>query len=449
MATLTNRMELNVADTISLAGELMRAARFEDAEQVLRSAVKAEPNDMNALHALAVSLIEQELPSKCEEAVALLTRAGIMCRDEMVAISCNMGKALAEVGRTAEAQNAFQSVLTSYPDHLIAKYGRGLMKMQRGKYSDAVTDFSSVLDRDSTNDKARFARGFCNLVLGNYLEGFQDYEHRLKDDLAPISSPLWDGTQDLVGKTILIHGEQGHGDDIMFLRYAPLLQQRGARVLVVLHPGIGPLVDPQSKITVLTEDRSTWPHFDYWIRMMSLAGAFGTAIETVPPPLKINLPPSIKNNRLRIGLCWAGGLKSRYDAHRSIPLAMFESLVNSIDADFISLQVGVRDRDRPALDRMGLTDFTPQDFGETAQVINKLDLVITCDTSVAHLAGSIGVPTLVLLTSFRTYWLWIQGLDRSPWYPSVKVLQQKSEGDWAEVIGRVRHNILLMTAKAA
>lgn len=459
---------LSSDDAMKISDELILANRLAEAETVMRAVVLARPHDESALHKLAITLIEQETPEKCQEAIAYLERAGTWCRDELVAISCNMGKGLGESGQTTAAQRCYEGVLRSYPGHSLARKGRGLTLMQQGLFRESMLDFDAVLKAEPDNYEARFARGFARLVLGNYKEGFIDYEFRRKELINPIKQPLWHGDMPLVGKTILVHGEQGLGDNIQFSRYLPKLVELGANVVGVFDKNVGPLIEGTPGVTIVSEDRATWPHFDCWIRMMSLAGAFGTTVETVPPPLALDLPQPSDDRahremygrnsnarhmpkRMKIGLCWAGSPHSKYDSHRSIPLEYLEPLIRDSDANFYSLQLDVRDSDCAAWSKLSMIKIAPilKNFRDTAVAIADLDLVITVDTSVAHLAGTVGVPTWVMINAFRTYWVWIQGLEYSPWYPSARVFQQKTNGDWPELISRVQRQLKSAMSQAA
>lgn len=460
MSDLPARLDLNVADAMLLAGDLFRAWRFADAEALFRQILMAEPSNLHATNALAVCLIEQ---NKGAEALPFLDRTGTLLRDELVTVTCNRGRALADLGRAEEALAAFDLVLGPYPGHLLSRYNRGLVLLQMGRCKQAIADFDAVLAAGE-NDKARFGRGFANLVLGNYADGFRDYECRLKDKIDEPDVPLWTGAEPLEGKTILVHGEQGLGDNIMFARYLPMLVERGAKVLVWVPSSVKPLLAHLPGVTVLGDDREAWPAFDYWVRFMSLALCFGTTAETVPPPVPLRFDPAARNGKrdvirnldergrsLRVGLCWSGSPQSRYDAHRSIPLAELAPLFDLPGIQFFSLQLAVRERDRPAFERAFIADLTPfiETFSDTANLMAELDLVITVDTSVAHLAGTVGVPTLVMLTAFRTYWLWIEKLQTSPWYPSARVLRQERDGEWGLVVARVCGELRTLTAKAA
>jgi tetratricopeptide (TPR) repeat protein len=373
------------------------------------------------------------------DALKEFDRAYLLLRDEMLALSSNRAKALTEAGRTDEALMIYDGLMKSAPNDMF-RYNRALALMQNGHYRKCIDECDGLLLRDPKHYKARFARGFCYLVLGDYLKGFQDYEYRLKDRLDEPKVELWTGEQDLKDKTILVHAEMGLGDNIMFMRYAPLLVERGARVICVLPGSQKFLVDALDGVEFRTTDQSTWPELDYWVRFMSLAWCFRTTRETIPPPVPLKLRRDLRagvDSDKRVGICWSGSLKSRYDQHRSIALEQLAPLFNIPGVEYYSLNKDVRESDKEAFERFGIKPVVMDTFEDTANAMNNLDLVITVDTSVAHMAGTVGVPTLVMLTSFRTYWLWITGEETSPWYPSVRTIRQKKDGDWSNVVASV------------
>lgn len=451
-------LTLNPADAMALSGDLFRSARYCEAEGLLRAVLAAEPGNMAACHALAVCLTELD---RAAEALPLLDRAGSLLREEMLALSANRGKALGEIGRTGEALAIFDGLVRAEPSSGLFLYDRGLMRMQSGDYAGAITDFDAALERNPGDDKARFGRGFAQLVRGHYAEGFRDYECRLKDDIADPGKPLWTGDQDIAGKTVLVLGEQGLGDGIMFGRYFPMMVERGAKVLAMMQSSVAPLMRDMKGVTLVGADPATWPPFDLWTWSMSLAWCFRTTAESVPAPLAIAYDEGrathwrrriARGIGLKVGIVWSGSPKSRYDAHRSIPLAQLAPLFDLPGVQLYSLQLGVRDHDRNAFKQFSarnngarpLIDLAPDltDFRETAHAMRELDLMVTCDTSVAHLAGTVGIPTLVMLTAFRTYWLWIEQRETSPWYPSVRTIRQQTDGEWGSVVARVRGEIL-------
>lgn len=465
---MDNKLELNVADATKLAVDLFQAAKFKEAEGIFRALVENDPRDMNFAHMLGTTILEQSIipgePNRSEDALQWIDKAGEMCRNELVAITMNKGKALGEMGRTQEAFNIYDGLVRSFPRDPLMRYNRGLMLMQGGAMREAITDFDVALAMNPGDGKARFGKGFANLVLGNYDEGFRDYEHRLKDEIvAPEAAELtYDDLGNLKGKHVLIHGEQGHGDDILFSRYVPSLKARGAVVYMVLHPGVGPLLEGHG-VTVLSEDRTTWPRLDYWIRMMSLAYVFRTTENSVVQPLPINYDEDRRrywrnitgHGRIpKIGLCWSGSKRSRYDAHRSMPLKKLAPLLQTPGVHFFAIQPDVRESDQAAFEtftRAGSLHEVGKlrDFADTACLMKELDLVITVDTSVAHLAGTVGVDTIVMLTAFRTYWMWIEKKTWSPWYPKIELVRQLTDGDWNPVLEYVADRVKRLTERKA
>lgn len=447
---------LNPADAMALAASLYDARRFGEAANLYEAAWRADPGDHLAAHMTGLALSQDQ---RHDKALPWFDRAAAALRDELVAVACNRGGALGELGRSEEALTLFNGMARASPNNPLVHYNRGLVLMQMGQYDEAIRDFDIALDLDPRDDKARFGRGFARLVLGDYVKGFEDYEHRLKDDIDDPDAELWTGQQELAGKTILIYGEMGFGDSIMFLRYVPILQDAGARVLLAMPPAIRPWAAMIHGVAVLDDDRSKWPPFDYWIRAMSLAWACETGPGNVPPPVFIKADGveiakwrklTEGRGELRVGLCWTGSTRSKYDNHRSVALADLAALFDVPGCRFFSLQKDVRDSDREAFEALPIVDLAKDfvSFRDTFHAMKALDLVITVDTSVAHMAGTVGVPTWVMLSAFRTYWLWIQKRKDSPWYPSVSVLRQEKDGDWSGVIGTVAER-LRMAVKAA
>lgn len=391
---------------------------------------------------------------KFADALPIFEHAIAQCQEDLLAAACNRAVALGELGRADEALAILDGILAQRPEFEMARLNRGIVRMQVGRLEDAILDYRMIVDHPELSRAARFGLGFANLVMGNLREGFEGFECRKLPPTPVPPQPEWTG-QPLAGKSILVLGEMGLGDNIMFLRYAPMLRARGAEnVFVAVPPPMKPLAECMEGITALSSGK---PRFDYWVRMMSLAHRFGTDIDSVPPPAKFNLPPALRDawtlpmrsDRIKVGLCWSGSRESEYDSHRNVPLAALAPVVELPGIDFYSLQIDVRDSDRAAFDAADIFDVGAKlkHFRDTACVVSALDLVITVDTSVAHLAGSLGVPTWVMLTSFRTYWLWIRDRDDCPWYPQTRAFRQTKDGDWADVVQRVRESLRSIPAR--
>jgi hypothetical protein len=289
---------------------------------------------------------------------------------------------------------------------------------------------------------------------GRYAEGWPQYEFRwlqppLLGRRPSFRKPVWAG-QDLRGKTILLRTEQGVGDVIQFIRYAPHVKALGATVLLQVRPGVGDLAKGFPGIDRILDPNEPYPEFDYYIHLMSLPRAFGTELASVPsavPYLRVDSERRAQwEGRLRgvkkfkVGLVWAGDADHLRDRYRSISLGVLVALAEVQGVQFYSLQKGApAEQIALAPPGMDIADLGPEllDFADTAAVLDQLDLMIGVDTSVVHLAGALGKPVWTLIASppdFR----WMLDREDTPWYPTMRLFRQREPGDWAGVIGRVK-----------
>jgi hypothetical protein len=265
--------------------------------------------------------------------------------------------------------------------------------------------------------------------------------------------PLWLGAEEISGKTILLHSEQGFGDTIQFCRYVPLVAARGARVVLDVQKPLQPLMGSLAGAPQIISTGDPLPDFDLHCPLLSLPLAFKTQLETIPSGAPYLLAPSQAvmnwdarlgaNRRPRIGLAWSGNAAHERDRDRSMSLRAFLSILD-IGATFVSLQKDVRADDATVLDERGeILQFgdQPGDFSDTAALVSQLDLVISVDTSVAHLAGALGKPVWVLL-SYIPEWRWLLDRADSPWYPTARLFRQDHTRTWDAVIIRVREALL-------
>jgi hypothetical protein len=302
--------------------------------------------------------------------------------------------------------------------------------------------------------KVNMNLAYASLQCGDFDSGWRYYAKRLEGTDAAIrraaDGRLWTGDADLSGRTILLYAEQGLGDTIHFARYVPMVTALGARVTVEAARPLLPLlrsIDAPIELVAYGE----WPHgYDFHCPLLSLPLAFGTTIDTIPAqiPYLRAAPDRVEawreqlastGERVRIGLACSGNPRFTDDARRSVPLACFEALVD-LDCSFHLLQRDLRDEDARFLSACGtIQDHRAQlsDFGETAALVQCMDLVLSVDTSIAHLAGALGRPVWILLP-FLGEWRWLFDRDDSPWYPTARIIRQPSHGDWGAVIERVR-----------
>lgn len=326
-------------------------------------------------------------------------------------------------------------LVRKWPEHRESRYNRALMLAQVQRHHEAIRDYDHLLSVGcgALTASTRFSKALSNLTLGNLREGFVDFEYRRLEVYPPRID--WDGTSSLLGRRVLVTAEMGYGDTIMFSRYLPMLRDLGAEVAVLVPPALNRLVAAITEIAALSvPDHALQWGCNVQIRLMSLARAFGTDILTVPSPAPFVLPQTVKSEGFRVGLCWSGGTKLANDVNRNVPLGLLEPLIAVPGVEFHALNPDVRESDREAFLEFGLRS-TAGDFLDTAAAISGLDLVVTVDTAVAHLAASLGIPTWIMLPWFRTYWLWL--MQPNPWYPSARCFRQPGHGDWPSVVAQV------------
>jgi Glycosyltransferase family 9 (heptosyltransferase) len=265
--------------------------------------------------------------------------------------------------------------------------------------------------------------------------------------------PRWRGEQDIAGRTILLHAEQGHGDTIQFCRYVPLVAAKGATVVLAVSPLLKSLLSRLPGASHVADGTGGMPTPDIQCALMSLPLAFSTRIETVPAAVPYLEPPAphlrLWRDKLgprrgqRIGIAWSGNVHHKADRRRSLALEQIEPLVG-LGWPLYCLQRELRPDDLPAFARFSNIRYFGEalrDFADTAALIAELDLVIAVDTAVAHLAGALGKPVWVLL-AHAPDWRWMLGRNDSPWYPTMRLFRQATPGDWSQVIVRVRDELV-------
>jgi Glycosyltransferase family 9 (heptosyltransferase) len=298
-------------------------------------------------------------------------------------------------------------------------------------------------------------RALLWLMQGNWTDGWREYEWRLQTKeyrQHALAGPRWDGAP-LAGRTIILVAERGLGDTIQFVRYAPLVRERGGRVIVLCQGALQPLLAGAPGIDQLAADDRPLPAFHVHARLHSLPAIFQTTLKTVPAAVPhLEADTALANHwsqelaayaGYKIGIAWQGSRKFAGDRERSIPLAHFKPLAEVRGVQLVSLQKGpgseqLRDLGGkfPIIDLGGRLDVSSGAFMDTAAVMKSLDLVVTSDTAIAHLAGALGVPVWVALSSSPD-WRWMMERSDSPWYPSMVLFRQHRRGDWGEVFERI------------
>jgi len=355
----------------------------------------------------------------------------------------NRGAALALLGRLEESIQSFDRAVALNPGSVQTHTNRGKHLADLGRQDEALASYRRAAEIQPNSAEAHFGISLILLTDGRYDEGWPVYEWRKRrvaeEAFHAQGRPAWTGAEDLTGKTLFIEAEQGLGDTIQFCRYAPLAADRGAKVVMTAQESLVELLqtlDPRVAILPVGQTPSV---FDYHVALLSLPLAFGTNVETIPAtipylqadPLRVaRFRQRIGTPGFRVGICWQG---SYIAGIRSFPLSSFADIARLSDIRLISLQkgAGVEQLQNlpPGMAVEELGEGFPQDFSETAAAMESLDLVISCDTSVAHLAGALGRPCWLVLR-YGADWRWLTHRSDTPWYPGMRLFRQPAPGDW-------------------
>jgi tetratricopeptide (TPR) repeat protein len=376
----------------------------------------------------------------------------------------NIGGVLHELGRYEDALRWLEMAIDLKPDYVDALNNKALAQAQLDRLAEAGATFDYVRAIAPNNAEAALGAANLQLLHGNFEAGWAGREARWNVPNLPIvypkfPQPMWRGGSSIAGKTILIYADEGMGDAIQFARYLPMVAALGARVILRVHEALKPLLADVAGVSLCLANNSTdaMPAFDTYCPMLSLPLAFGTRLDTIPAETPYLLHPAAhrmgawndrlgRHESLRVGLVWSGNPNHTNDLNRSIPLGMLTRLLD-VDATFVSLQKDLRLGDRSILAQTDIVDLTADltDFAETAALLCCLDLVITVDTSVAHLAATLGRPTWVLLPNPPDY-RWLLNRDDSPWYPTARLFRQTETREYTSVLDRVRTELVALAA---
>jgi tetratricopeptide (TPR) repeat protein len=387
-----------------------------------------------------------------EEAVACFHRA-IALQPDFAHPYGNLGAALHALDRDAEAIGWIEQSLQLSGDKAIAHCDLGTTLAWLNRHDEAIAQYRLAQSVRPGFARARHSEALSLLTLGEFRTGWELHEARLADPRTANGrrdsrEPAWRG-EDIAGRTILLHAEQGLGDDIQFVRYVPLVAARGATVLLQVHRGLKTLLGHVPGADAVFESHESLPPFELQCSLMSLPLALRTELDSIPaavPYLRAE-PQRIAawreqlgpRRRMRIGIAWAGNPSHANDRNRSMPLGLLEGLLSRHDIDFHMLQIDVREADRATLARLPRLHnhiAVLCDMADTAALISLLDLVITVDTAVAHLGGALAVPTWVMLP-WAADWRWMLDRSDTSWYPTMRLFRQAQMGDWRGVLAAV------------
>jgi tetratricopeptide (TPR) repeat protein len=410
-----------------------------------RQAIDIDPNFAPSLAHLGIAYSKD---NKSIEAVKWLRRALAVNPDSVDALNA-MGNALRAMNQDQEGIACFKKALEIRPNFPEAISNLGVAYNDLGDLGQAISFAKRAVDLSPRNPALHWTYALVLLRAGKFKEGWAEYEWRWerRDFTTPnreFGKPRWDGSP-INGKIILIHAEQGIGDTLQFIRYVALVAKAGGTVIVECQPEVVKLVGCMEGVSAVVRSGEQFPEFDVQIPLLSLPLIFGTGIETIlassylAPPVKQTVKIK-ESKKKRVGLAWAGSPTHNNDRHRSVSLEILVPLFNTDKCEFFSLQVGSRQVD---IQRLGLSDKIKdlsqdlKDFSDTASAIDQLDLVVSVDTAIAHLAGGMGKPVWILLP-FASEWRWLTGRDDSPWYPSMRLFRQQTAGNWEEVVRAVK-----------
>jgi len=427
----------------NLAHLFKEKKQFNEAVACYLKALQINPNLTSSLMGLGTVWQQQ---GKLAEA--------FNCYQQAVKLEPNNPEAHNNVGAFYHTQGNAKAAIPYYrhalklkPDFVDAINNLGHALVDLGEFQEAFYCHTRALELQPDNATAHLELGLILLMFGDFQRGFAEYEWRWRTpQLQPrqFKQPIWDGS-DLQGKTILLHVEQGFGDSIQFIRYAPILRSRGAKVMVACYPELMRLFASVAGIEYLSVSFEGLPEFDVHAPLMSLPRIVGTTLETIPANVPYLAPPAeckfalSSEAKLKVGIVWAGSPQRRKDNQRSCSLSDFIRFLDVPGIAFYSLQKNLSQSDSTLLNQRLVPDLSPHlsDFADTASAISQLDLVISVDTAVAHLAGALGKPVWVLL-SFAPDWRWLLQREDNPWYPTARLFRQSQPESWQELFEDVQ-----------
>lgn len=416
--------------------------QFEAAAAHLSRAALLAPAAARVQSHLGVALRRLRKP---EAAIACYRRA-LTVRPQDASLWSNLGNAFRDIDRLGDAEHALRRAIALDPAGDTFAFNLALVLRDRRQLEEAQALFEGLVDRNPARADYLWDLALTRLQRGDYSSGFAGYEARWGLQRSPprnLPGQKWSG-EELAGKTLFLHAEQGFGDALQFIRFVPLVKRPDNHIVVECMPELRALFAAIPGIDAVVEKGAALPAYEYWLPMLSLPHILGTTIETLPrqvpylrPPAPAKPLPIPNGTRLKVGLCWAGKTTPR---DRSWPLELLMALMGDPGIAFYSLQKGDRRADIATLGAAGLiVDLADElkDFAATAAIMAEMDLIITIDTAIAHLAGALGRPCWVLLR-YVSDWRWFDEPSQSIWYPSMTLFRQANTEDWAGPVGHAR-----------
>ena len=380
---------------------------------------------------------------------AALFRRGLALSPDAAPIAANLGSLLVAMQRPDLALPHLEHSAMLDPSQIQVHSDIAVCLCSLNRYDEALPVYRRIYEIQPSANDARYLEALALLALGDFENGWRKHEVRWYAHLGQpmrriVPGPAWLGDEDLTGRTILVHAEQGHGDTVHFLRYLPLLQARAAKVILEVQPALKPLLAGIPNVHAFGEDR---PPYDLQCSLMSLPRAFRTTPDTIPATIPyLTVPPASlskwrdtlgpPNRRRRIAIAWTGASSVW---NRSIPLPLLEPLFARADCEFHIVQTTMEPDDRATLERLPhLIDHSAglADFADTAAIVASMDMVISVDTVLAHLGGALGKPTWTMLP-FGAEYRWLTAGSTSAWYPGMRLFRQPELFGWKQVVAAI------------
>ncbi len=455
LRALLRRETGNVEAHFQLGNCLYQQGRPDAAADAYRRAVELQPAHPDALTNLGCALRDL---GRFEEAVLSLC-AALEYNPRGGETYSNLGNVLKDMARLTEAEAACRAAVTLMPGSPVAKFNLGVVLQDQRKFAEAEDFYRAAIEAAPDYVRAHWNLGLALLAQGKFKEGWAEHEWRARTQRSwspalRFETPAWKG-EALAGKTLLIHREQGLGDNIQFVRYATPAAQQGARVVILTYPSLAGLFRTVPGVAEVVADGDPLPAFDLQAPILSLPHLFGTELATIPAESAyLSADPArvaAWRDRLaalpglKVGLVWAGGTRpndpdwARIDHRRSLALAQFAEIAGLAGLSLVSLQKGEA---AAQVEGFPIADFMDEveDFADTAALVEALDLVVSVDTAVAHLAGALGKPVWIL-SRYDGCWRWLENRDDSPWYKTARLYRQRQPHGWQDVLARLREDL--------
>lgn len=437
---------LNTGTMVNLGQLFIDTGRLEEARRLLAKATRHAPGNPAVWNALAIAHMNADRLA----AAASCFRRALAINPVSAGAWTNLGSCYRMTGQLDEAIICHNNALARQPESAKAWTNLGVTQVDFNAIDTALESYNRALSINPKSTAALFNRGIAHLLTGNLRQGFDDYRVRWqRPDIPalPDGAPFWEG-EDLKGRRLLLFSEQGFGDTLQFVRYAPLLQARGAEVILHCQQALVRLLASAPGISAAIPRNDPPPPHDLRAALLELPRLMETTLDTIPfaesyLPRPTDITPAPSRNRLRVGIVWAGSPSHKNDSKRSCSLTDLFCLFDIPEVDLFSLQFGKAAGALGTAEQVLVQNAVSgcSDFLDTAKVVSGLDLVITVDTSVAHLAGALGIRVWVMLPHAPD-WRWMLERNDSPWYRTMRLYRQANPADgWEPVVQRVRHDL--------